>query len=169
MLYLFLAKLIKHYTTALSESDQIAATEACAKFRLMVSGSASLPTPVRAKWETISRQVLLERYGTSEFGMALSQPYEVSERIEGTVGLPLPKVQVRLMAESIEGSGKFDMDVTDEREVPGAIQVKGPNVFMGYYNRPEATAKEFTEDGWYVKMNDVAFFLYVDPVLTTCP
>ncbi|KAI9285113.1 long-chain-fatty-acid--CoA ligase [Umbelopsis sp. AD052] len=148
------SKLIKHYTTGLSESDQRAATEACAKFRLMVSGSASLPTPVRAKWETISRQVLLERYGTSEFGMGLSQPYEVSERVEGTVGLPLPKVQVRLMAESIEGSGKFDMNVTDEREVPGAIQVKGPNVFMHYYNRPEATAKEFTEDGWY-KSGDI--------------
>jgi malonyl-CoA/methylmalonyl-CoA synthetase len=116
----------------------------------MVSGSASLPTPVRAKWETIAKQVLLERYGTSEFGMALSQPYEVSERVEGTVGLPLPKVQVRLMAECVEGSGNFVMDVTDEREVAGAIQVKGPNVFKGYYNRPEATAKEFTEDGWCV-------------------
>jgi malonyl-CoA/methylmalonyl-CoA synthetase len=142
------AKLINHYTTNLSESEQAVASAACAQFRLMVSGSASLPTPVRAKWEAISKQVLLERYGTSEFGMALSQPYEVCDRVEGTVGLALPKVQVRLMAESIEGSGKFDMDVTDERETAGTIQVKGPNVFKEYYNRPEATAKEFTEDGW---------------------
>jgi malonyl-CoA/methylmalonyl-CoA synthetase len=142
------AKLIKHYNTALSEEDQSASTSACAQFRLMVSGSASLPTPVRAKWEAITKQVLLERYGTSEFGMALSQPYEISERVEGTVGLPLPSVQVRIMAESIESSGNFDMDVTDEREVPGSLQVKGPNVFKEYYNRPEATAKEFTEDGW---------------------
>jgi len=148
------AKLIKHYNSSLSESEQDAATSACSQFRLMVSGSASLPTPVRAKWETIAKQVLLERYGTSEFGMALSQPYEVSERVEGTVGLPLPKVQVRLMAECVEGSGNFVMDVTDEREVAGAIQVKGPNVFKGYYNRPEATAKEFTEDGWY-KSGDI--------------
>jgi malonyl-CoA/methylmalonyl-CoA synthetase len=140
--------LIKHYNTALSEEDQSASTSACAQFRLMVSGSASLPTPVRAKWEAITKQVLLERYGTSEFGMALSQPYEISERVEGTVGLPLPSVQVRIMAESIESSGNFDMDVTDEREVPGSLQVKGPNVFKEYYNRPEATAKEFTEDGW---------------------
>jgi long-subunit acyl-CoA synthetase (AMP-forming) len=135
----------------LSEPEQAAATSSCAQFRLMVSGSASLPTPVRAKWESISKQILLERYGTSEFGMALSQPYEVSERVEGTVGLPLPKVQVRLMAESVEGSGNFDIDVTDEREVAGAIQVKGPNVFKAYYNRPEATAKEFTDDGWWVE------------------
>ncbi|KAG2183637.1 hypothetical protein INT43_006645 [Umbelopsis isabellina] len=148
------AKLIKHYNSALSEEDQAAATSACAQFRLMVSGSASLPTPVRAKWKTITKQVLLERYGTSEFGMALSQPYEVSERVEGTVGLPLPSVQVRIMAESIEGSGNYDMNVTDECEVSGSLQVKGPNVFKEYYNRPEATAKEFTEDGWY-KSGDI--------------
>ncbi|CAO3680188.1 unnamed protein product [Umbelopsis vinacea] len=148
------SKLIKHYVSSLSEPEQAAATSSCAQFRLMVSGSASLPTPVRAKWESISKQILLERYGTSEFGMALSQPYEVSERVEGTVGLPLPKVQVRLMAESVEGSGNFDIDVTDEREVAGAIQVKGPNVFKAYYNRPEATAKEFTDDGWY-KSGDI--------------
>lgn len=52
------------------------------------------------------------------------------------------------MAESQEGSGVFDKDVTEERNVPGLLEVKGPNVFKGYWQRPEATAKEFTKDGW---------------------
>lgn len=77
--------------------------------------------------------------------MAFSQTYD--DRMEGTVGFPLPGVTVRLMAETQEGSGVFDQDVTESREVSGQVQVKGRNVFKEYWQRPEATAKEFT-DGW---------------------
>lgn len=77
-----------------------------------------------------------------EIGMALSQEYLVSERVEGTVGIPLPGVQVRLI------SPETGENVTETREVPGMLQIKGPTVFKEYWQRPEATQKEFTEDGW---------------------
>ncbi|KAL1930533.1 hypothetical protein VTP01DRAFT_10695 [Rhizomucor pusillus] len=147
------SKLVARHKTL---DDQSAYSEACKQFRFMVSGSASLPTPLRETWRQIScGQVLLERYGMTELGMALSQPYPENKRIEGTVGLPLEDVQTRIMAESQEGSGVFDKDVTEERNVPGLLEVKGPNVFKGYWQRPEATAKEFTKDGWF-KTGDYA-------------
>ncbi|KAI9487988.1 hypothetical protein BDB00DRAFT_80764 [Zychaea mexicana] len=131
------AKLVKQYQSY-SEADRPAYSNACRQFRFMVSGSASLPTPLRDTWRKLScGQVLLERYGMTEIGMALSQYYPVSERVE-----------VRLMAESEDGSGVFDKDVTDSRDIPGMVQIKGPNVFKEYWQRPDATAKEFTEDGW---------------------
>jgi acyl-CoA synthetase (AMP-forming)/AMP-acid ligase II len=133
----------------------------------MVSGSASLPTTLRDDWRKLSGgQVLLERYGMTgkfsdgntsfvtssnknrhlfflkkEIGMGLSQEYLISERVQGTVGIPLPGVQARIIAED----GK---DVTESRNVPGMLQIKGPNVFKEYWQKPEATKKEFTEDGW---------------------
>lgn len=73
--------------------------------------------------------------------MALSQEYVIWERVQGTVGIPLPGVQVRIIAE--DGT-----DVTDQRNVPGMLQVKGDTVFKEYWQKPEATKKEFTEDGW---------------------
>ncbi|KAJ8655702.1 hypothetical protein O0I10_008587 [Lichtheimia ornata] len=143
------AKLIKQYESY-GETERTAYSNACKQFRFMVSGSASLPTPLRDAWCRISNgQVLLERYGMTELGMALSQPYPVSQRIEGTVGFPLSNVQVRLMAEEEEGSGVFSKDITDQRDVSGMVQVKGPNVFLEYWQRPDATKKEFTEDGWF--------------------
>ncbi|CAG8826778.1 8272_t:CDS:2, partial [Racocetra persica] len=83
---------------------------------------------------------LLERYGMSEIGMGLSHEYEAEKRFEGCVGVPLPGVQVRLMSED-------DKDITTSVEQPGELHVKGPNVFKEYWNRPEATKKEFTKDG----------------------
>ncbi|RUS32694.1 hypothetical protein BC938DRAFT_474571 [Jimgerdemannia flammicorona] len=146
------AKLIHHHSS-LPPDRQRLATAACAQHRLTVSGSAALPTPLRRAWQNVSGgQVLLERYGMTEIGMALSGGYEVEERIEGTVGLPLPGVQVRLMAE--DDAPDTARDVTEEMEVPGEIQVKGPSVFKEYWNRPEATRKEFTEDGWF-KTGDI--------------
>ncbi|KAI9311864.1 hypothetical protein BX666DRAFT_2021199 [Dichotomocladium elegans] len=142
-------KLIKYYKEC-DREKQKAYSEACTQFRFQVSGSASLPTPLRDTWRKVSAgQVLLERYGMTEMGMALSQEYMVPERVQGTVGFPLKGVQVRLMAETQEGSGVFDKDVTDQREVAGMVQVKGPNVFQEYWLRPEATQKEFTPDGWF--------------------
>ncbi|KAI9475637.1 MAG: hypothetical protein EXX96DRAFT_574027 [Benjaminiella poitrasii] len=120
-------------------------TAACRQFRLMVSGSASLPTTLRNQWRKLSGgQVLLERYGMTEIGMALSQEYIVSERVQGTVGIPLPGVQARII------SVETNEDVTELREVPGMLQIKGDTVFKEYWNRPEATQKEFTKDGWFI-------------------
>jgi len=109
------------------------------RLRLMVSGSAALPVPTLERWEELAGQRLLERYGMTEIGMALSNPLE-GERRPGHVGSPLPGVEARLADEE-------DRPVAD-REA-GQIQVRGPGVFREYWRRPEATAEAFTPDGWF--------------------
>ena len=109
------------------------------RMRLMVSGSAALPASVHVKWTELTGQKLLERYGMTEIGMALSNPFH-GERRPGSVGQALPLVEVRLKAES----GEL---VTVENE-PGEIQVRGPCVFNEYWNRPEITKESF-DDGWF--------------------
>jgi len=137
-------KLIAHHETMPVE-DQARVSRAMSRFRLMVCGSAALPVTVMEKWKSISGQVLLERYGMTELGMAISNPYH-GERRPGYVGLPLPSVQVRLVDEG----GTLVADGT-----PGEIQVKGPNVFKEYWGKPDATRETFTSDGWF-KTGDVA-------------
>lgn len=110
----------------------------CAKMRLMVSGSAALPVKVLEKWQNISGHFLLERYGMTEIGMALSNPLQ-GERLAGYVGKPLPQVEVRLVDEN----GELVTPGT-----PGEIQVKGATVFLEYWQKPEATVKAF-RDGWF--------------------
>jgi len=110
----------------------------CANMRLMVSGSAALPVQVLEKWHRISGHALLERYGMTEIGMALSNPLQ-GQRQAGFVGQPLPQVSVRLVDENGE---------LVPPETPGEIQVKGPGVFLEYWQNPEATAKAF-RDGWF--------------------
>jgi malonyl-CoA/methylmalonyl-CoA synthetase len=107
--------------------------------RLMVSGSAALPASVHQQWSGLTGQELLERYGMTEIGMALSNPLR-GERRPGAVGLPLPGVEVRLKTES--GA------VVSGEDEPGEIQVRGATVFSAYWNRPGATAEAF-EDGWF--------------------
>ncbi len=107
--------------------------------RLMISGSAALPASVHEEWTALTGQKLLERYGMTEIGMALSNPYD-GERRPGAVGQPLPGMQVRLKAES--GT------IVDEEGVPGEIQVRGPCVFSEYWNLPE-TSKESFDEGWF--------------------
>ncbi|MCW5314090.1 AMP-binding protein [Nostoc sp. KVJ3] len=138
-------KLIAAWENASSDSPaetlrdrQITMSEGCAKMRLMVSGSAALPVQVLEKWQNISGHFLLERYGMTEIGMALSNPLH-GERLAGYVGKPLPGVKVRLVDEN----GKLVAAGT-----PGEIQVKGPGVFLEYWQNPEATAKAF-QDGWF--------------------
>ena len=111
----------------------------------MVSGSAALPVSVMEKWKEISSHNLLERYGMTEIGMGISNPYS-GERQAGYIGKPLPGVKVRLADEKnqLVKAGQA-----------GEIQVKGKNVFLEYWNKPEATAKTFTEDGWF-KTGDIA-------------
>ncbi len=118
--------------------------------RLMVSGSAALPASVHEKWSQLTGQKLLERYGMTEIGMALSNPYQ-GERRPGAVGRPLPGVEIRLVADN--GSVINTLELA-EHNVSGEIQVRGPNVFYEYWNRPQATAESFQE-GWF-RTGDIA-------------
>ena len=137
-------KLINHWES-LPHDQQQQVSNTLNKFRLMVSGSAALPVSVLEKWRAISGQTLLERYGMTEMGMAISNPYD-GERRPGFIGQPLPNVTVR---------------IADEENNPlpagqsGEIQVKGPNIFKEYWYRPEATKSTFTDDGWF-KTGDIA-------------
>ncbi len=106
--------------------------------RLTISGSAALPARVRQRWEQITEQVILERYGLTETGMVLTNPLH-GPRAQGYVGEPFPSVQVRLRA---DGGGEA---VPGEE---GCIEVRGPGLFREYWRRPEETAAAF-RDGWF--------------------
>jgi len=115
--------------------------EACAHMRLFVSGSAPLLADTHRDFAARSGHAILERYGMTETNMNTSNPYD-GERIAGTVGLPLPGVDLRVVdPETGAALG------TDEI---GMIEVRGPNVFKGYWRNPEKTAAEFREDGFFV-------------------
>lgn len=124
---------------------QRAFSEGCRRLRLMVSGSAALPVRLLETWQRISGHTLLERYGMTEIGMALSNPLH-GPRVAGHVGTPLPGIEVRLVDEQ-------GQPVADGQ--PGEIQVRGPGVFGEYWNRPQETAAAFTAGGWF-KTGDVA-------------
>jgi malonyl-CoA/methylmalonyl-CoA synthetase len=124
---------------SLSESERAQAIAGFASMRLMVSGSAALPATVHEDWFSLTGQKLLERYGMTEIGMALSNPYD-GERRPGAVGQPLPGVEIRLRSD--QGS------VVEVEDEPGEIQVRGPNVFLEYWNRAEAT-RDSIQDGWF--------------------
>lgn len=123
---------------------------ACSKMRLFVSGSAPLLIETFRDWQQRSGHTILERYGMSETVMLTSNPCrpEDGDRLGGTVGKPLPDVCVRVVDDG-------------DRPLPageiGNVQVKGPNVFGGYWRMPEKTAEEFTADGWF-KTGDVGRF-----------
>ena len=132
-------KLISYFESE-SEPRKAAITKSLNQFRLMVSGSAALPVSVMEKWKEISGHYLLERYGMTEIGMAISNPYE-EERKAGYIGQPLPGVEVRLVDENNQEVNTGE---------PGEIQVKGPAVFREYWGKIEATQKAFTTDGWFM-------------------
>jgi malonyl-CoA/methylmalonyl-CoA synthetase len=114
------------------------------QLRLMMSGSAALPVQTLERWRAISGHTLLERYGMTEIGMALSNPLD-GERRPGYVGSPLPGVEVRV----VDDAGGSVAPGT-----PGELEVRGPNVFLEYWRRPEETAVAF-RDGWF-RTGDVA-------------
>ncbi len=116
----------------------------CARLRLMVSGSAALPVSTLNRWKEISGHTLLERYGMTEIGMALSNPLE-GQRVPGSVGVPLPDVEVQLVAEHGEAVAAG---------TPGEIEVRGPSVFKEYWGKPQATEQSF-RNGWF-RTGDVA-------------
>jgi malonyl-CoA/methylmalonyl-CoA synthetase len=125
------------YTRLLDEAGLT--RKAAAHMRLFVSGSAPLLPATFEAWRERTGHTILERYGMSETGMIASNPYN-GERRGGTVGKPLPDVNVRVVN---------DADKTVSAGVPGQVQVKGPNVFAGYWRMPERTREAFTEDGWF--------------------
>lgn len=143
------SKLVDYFDAHIRATDaEAAAREGARALRLVVSGSAALPTPIRDRFLEITGQTLLERYGMTEIGMAISCGLELERRIDGSVGWPLPGVQVRLVDKD---TGRV-IDAPDE---DGIIEVKGDNVFLEYWRRPEATAREFSPDGWF-RTGDVA-------------
>ena len=109
-----------------------------AGLRLMVSGSAALPVATLERWRAITGHTLLERYGMTEIGMALSNPLR-GERRPGHVGLPLPGVEARI----VDDAGR---PVAPGEQ--GEIEVRGPQVFREYWGHPEETAASF-RDGWF--------------------
>jgi malonyl-CoA/methylmalonyl-CoA synthetase len=115
--------------------------EACDRMRLFVSGSAPLLAETHRAWQERTGHAILERYGMTETNMNTSNPYD-GERVPGTVGFPLPGVDLRVA------------DPESGRELPrgeiGVIEVKGPNVFKGYWRNPEKTAAEFRPDGFFI-------------------
>lgn len=113
-------------------------SESASKLRLMVSGSAALPVSILERWREITGHTLLERYGMTEIGMALSNSYR-GKRIPGSVGTALPDADVQLVNEN--GSPVKNGE-------PGEIEVRGPNVFHEYWGRPDATRDAF-RDGWF--------------------
>ena len=131
-------------------SDARFTRELCANMRLFISGSAPLLTETFNEFRERTGHTILERYGMSETVMLTSNPYDLSlgERLGGTVGMPLPGVAVRVVDD--EGN------VLAPGEI-GHVQVKGPNVFAGYWRMPEKTREEFTEDGWF-RTGDVGLF-----------
>ena len=115
--------------------------EATAHMRLFVSGSAPLLAETHREWRERTGRAILERYGMTETNMNTSNPYE-GERVAGTVGFPLPGVLARVTdPETAKVLG------TDEI---GMIEVKGPNVFKGYWRNPEKTKVEFRDDGFFI-------------------
>jgi malonyl-CoA/methylmalonyl-CoA synthetase len=121
-----IAKLIGAYESMSSEQQQ-QCRQSCERLRLMVSGSSALPVSVMHQWERITSHRLLERYGMSEIGMALSNTIE-PPRVPGSVGLPLPGVQVRIVATDDTGR---EQQVTGESS-SGELRIKGASVFKEY-------------------------------------
>ena len=110
--------------------------EACPNVRLFISGSAPLTTETFDAFKARTGHAILERYGMSEAGMIASNPLD-GERRAGTVGFALPGVSIRIAGDA-----------------PGEVEVKGPNIFSGYWNKPEKTREAFSPDG-YFKTGDV--------------
>ena len=131
-------KLIQYFETI--EKDE--ADKICAGFnamRLNISGSAACPVKLFEQWKELTGQILLERYGMTEIGMGISNPYN-GERRAGAVGQPLPGVQCQLFDEND--------NVVERESEPGEIRIKGDNVFLEYWENEEATKSSF-KDGWF--------------------
>ena len=128
-----------HYSRLLSRSDFD--RDLVGHMRLFVSGSAPLSAETHKAFAARTGHAILERYGMTETGMITSNPYD-GERRPGTVGMPLPGVELRI-ADPETGRLLLEGDI-------GIIEVRGPNVFTGYWRNPEKTAEEFRGDGFFI-------------------
>jgi malonyl-CoA/methylmalonyl-CoA synthetase len=115
--------------------------ESTSHMRLFISGSAPLLADTHREWSARTGHAVLERYGMTETNMNTSNPYD-GDRVPGAVGFPLPGVSVRVT----------DPETVNElaRDTIGMIEVKGPNVFQGYWRMPEKTKSEFRDDGFFI-------------------
>ncbi len=118
----------------------------CQKLRLVIAGSAPLLAETHVAFKARTGLDIVERYGMTETGMITSNPYKTGERVAGTVGYALPGITVRIAA--------ADGTVLPPK-APGVLEVKGPNVFSGYWRNPEKTKEEFRADGYFIT-GDVA-------------
>jgi malonyl-CoA/methylmalonyl-CoA synthetase len=149
---------------SLPEDFQRAAREAISpgNMRLNISGSAALPTSVKKAWTALSGgNVLLERYGMTEIGMALSCGLDWADRVDGSVGWPLPSIEVRLVDTETNEVIRLGQELDkDGKERDGEIQVRGPTVFKEYWNDPKSIAEEFVEGedgrGRWFRTGDIA-------------
>ncbi|CAL4973930.1 unnamed protein product [Urochloa decumbens] len=136
------------------DSDQQSASSYAAKqLRLMMCGSSALPSPLMKRWEEVTGHRLLERYGMTEFVMALSNPLH-GIRKEGTVGKPLPRVEAKIIME----------DGTETTTGVGELCIRSPSLFKEYWKRPEVTAESFIEGGFFktgdtVTLDEEGYFI----------
>jgi len=121
--------------------DPLLTREITQHMRLFISGSAPLLSDTHHKWFDRTGHSILERYGMTEANMIASNPYD-GERLPGTVGLPLPDVSVRI--------ANHEADQENSAADIGMIEVKGPNVFHGYWRMADKTAADFRSDGYFV-------------------
>lgn len=147
-------RLLQGYET-MDPDVQVASASAAQQLRLMMCGSAALPYPVLKQWEAVTGHRLLERYGMTEFVMALSNPLH-GTRKGGTVGKPLPRVEVKIVKE--DGS-----EICSKGEV-GELCVRSPSLFKEYWKRPEVTEESFLGDGFFmtgdtVKVDEDGYFV----------
>lgn len=131
-------KLIKYYEKEIKRDIK----PDMKRIRLMVSGSASLPDTLFLKWKEITGHTLLERYGMTEIGLVISNPYR-GERIMGHVGLPFDSVQIK-----IDSQGD---------QTQGELLIKGPTVFKEYFEKEKSTQEAFNQDGWFKTGDYVQF------------
>ena len=127
-----------HYTRLLGDAGF--GRDDCATMRLFLCGSAPLLAETHERFEARSGHRILERYGMTEAGMITSNPYD-GARIAGTVGFPLPGVEARVRDDKGQLVGADSV---------GTLEIKGPNVFSGYWQMPDKTAESFTSDGWFI-------------------
>jgi len=124
----------------LLEDDRLTAGTT-GKMRLFISGSAPLLAETHREWQAKTGHAILERYGMTETNMNASNPYD-GDRVAGTVGLPLPGVEI-IVTDPETGAGLALGEI-------GMIEVRGPNVFKGYWQMPEKTAAELRENGFFI-------------------
>lgn len=154
----------------LTQEIQTAGKEAISptNLRLNISGSAALPTPTKSKWTDLSNgNVLLERFGMTEVGMAISCGLEKSDRVDGSVGWALPGVEARLVdTETNEVIPESVEKDSEGRPIEGEIQLRGETIFHSYWANEKATKESFVDDvdggkPWF-KTGDVASRQVVD-------